>query len=641
MNATYLRFIYFLHLDPFPHCNHFILYFIDAENNTTDADSNTTDPNVTTDGNATAPDDVDGNTTAPNDVDGNTTAPNDVDGNTTAPSDGGDSSINGTNITAPTMAPTVVGSAPNTDNMIFFVLDFGFPALADVKNPTSEEVIDLICQTNAYFAERLSNQTEENVLVEAMHVGWAYDDNATQPIAVRFTANATNEEDGSIIDSQVVFDDMQVSVEEIVQYIEGWVYGVETGNVFYLTESVNFTTYANDPVPVGMIDSYECPTTPAPTNMPTKSAAPSISAAPSNMPSISNMPSSSAAPSSAPSATPPTRTPSGTGPPSSGGDPTVSPAPTASAAPTVDLGPRMGVNITNVFVVSNTDDIARPDDVRAAGLDASWPVFIADIVQNISMDRPENNMRSRALRVGGMGGRRLFVVGVEANSSTVDEVERMSCGEEGTFDPSAACHNVTASYTLLVRGEDVDEVNSEFEAATDTAINDGSYQIIMDQVTAGNKLTIGIPPLPPAPTTPPTQDKSDDDDGMPVWVIILIVLLALLCCLCVLAALFYFMNKDKDDDKELEPYDEEGFAYDFLIPSNQKPQTEVDDEDDTRDVEESGAENFEVSCQSSVLHLFRAGFCFIILHVIYLCQHSDFLHAHLKGRRRRWFGEKR
>ena len=54
------------------------------------------------------------------------------------------------------------------------------------------------------------------------------------------------------------------------------------------------------------------------------------------------------------------------------------------------------------------------------------------------------------------------------------------------------------------------------------------------------------------------------------------------------------MQKNDDNEKALEPYDEEGFVYDFLIPPNEKPLTEVDD-DATKavDLEEDGEDEEE------------------------------------------------
>ena len=572
-------------------------------------DPNVAGPNVTDPANAGGAG-ADGSNPDGTNPDVNVTDPDGMNPNVTDPdgmNPGGTNGTDGNNTVAPipTSAPSMLGSAPNTDNMVFFTLEYGFRDKA--RDPTEEEIVDLICRTNLFFRDRLRNETgEDTVQSEALYVDWSYSDleDIKQPVMINFTANATYEDTGDDVPIDVVFNNMQVSVDEIVQYIQEYVWTVQPENVFAETVSVNFTTQPNVEVPVGRLTTVVCPTTPAPTGMPTVSPAPSVSKSPSSMPSFSSAPSTSPAPSSAPSVVPPPTEPPASGPTSGGGDvptePTISPGPTSSSAPTntptvsaaptfspapsADLGPVARQVIQSKFVVSNIDGLGRSDQVNASGLSASWPVFADEVVRNITRD---NDKSRRSLRYGGRGGRRLVVVGVEPGTASVDNITRTSCGEEGVFHVDSACHDVEATYTLLMRGEDPALIEREYTDATVIAINDGTYQYVMETVDPETPLMIGIIP-------PPDDNKSGDDDGMAGWLLALIILLCILCCLCTLAALFFLINKNnQSDDKELEPYDEEGFAYDFLIPPNQKPQTEVDDEDATRDVEDDGEEQFE------------------------------------------------
>lgn len=230
--------------------------------------------------------------------------------------------------------------------------------------------------------------------------------------------------------------------------------------------------------------------------------------------------------------------------------------------------------------MSNIDGLNTDQQIRSAGLDASWPVFVDELIMNMTKD----GQQRRSLRYAGISSRHLKVIGVEEGSATIDKISNTSCGD-GDVHEDAVCNSVDASYTLESQDEKAQELFTEYKDATNTAVNDGTYQNVLETVDPDTPLMIGV--------ILPDGSKSGDSGGMPGWLLALIILLCILCCLCTIAALFFLMNKNnQDEDKQLEPYDEEGFAYDFLIPPNQKPQTEVDDEDATKDVEEDG-EQFE------------------------------------------------
>jgi len=232
--------------------------------------------------------------------------------------------------------------------------------------------------------------------------------------------------------------------------------------------------------------------------------------------------------------------------------------------------------------VSNIDGITSPDEVRAKGLDDTWPSFATQTITDITTARGKDAVR-RLLRQGGYDDRRL-AVGYESDSAQIDTVTERICPEGVEAHPDAVCHDVTASYVLRVRDEDNVALESDYREDTNTSIYDGTYQNMLDTYqnnldgeSNGSPIYIGV--FPPDGS----RGVDEEDDKMPLWLLILIILLCILCCLCCLCALMYLWMKNKqDEDKQLDPYDEEGFVYDFLIPPNQKPQTEVDDDAETK-----------------------------------------------------------
>lgn len=514
-----------------------------------------------------------------------------------------------------TQAPSAGNSAPNTNDMVYFTLQYRFGE-GEAEEPTEDAVKSLICKTNLFIRDELRNHTGDDTLqAEATNINWNYDGERFEEFEMSFTANVTSNDYQDTVPLQTVFDGMEVSREDILRYIEFYIW--ESEPTLYWQEIVasNFTNEAQVPIPIGRLDRYDCPATEAPSSAPTVSPAPTSSNAPSAFPTVSPAPTVSKAPSlsptisPAPTARPPTNnrpvsgegqgiynTDAPTGPlmPTISAAPTISPAPTnsptVSAAPTItpmptipgggsggasgNLGPATRQKITTKFLVSNIDDITEPAQVSSRGLDQSWPVFASEVVQNITDSRTAPTSK-RFLRATS----RRLAVGLEPGSASVELVEPVECPEGSHSD--AECHNATASYVLLLRGDE-DPGNVQFEYGTETiaAVDDGRYQAVLDRVDPDSPIVIGKIPEP------------EGKKGTPLWLIILIVLLCLLCCLCILFAIFFMMRKGGDEDKQLEPYDEEGFVYDFLIPPNEKPQTEVDD-DATKAVDMEGEDDEE------------------------------------------------
>jgi nitrogen fixation-related uncharacterized protein len=548
------------------------------------------------DGNVTAPvgpgDGPGGNVTVDPDgpIGGNITdVP--IGGNIT---DGPGGNITDGNVTdgPSTVAPSSEGSAANTNDMVYFILEYGLMEDTVKRAPTQEEVEDLICKTNLFFRDRVRNATNDDTVQSyGMYIDWDFDGTKEQPIEVRFASNTTYYGTGIPVPVNIVSGALELTSEEIVYYIQNYVWEVEIDNsVFHNVESTNFTFEVNLPVPVGRLLTANCPETPAPSAFPTVSPAPTITAAPSSLPTTSPQPTISPAPSSSPTTSPqPTISPISPAPtlaptdnifdrPSSGepGAPTVSPNATLPG------GPLQAETFNFKFLASNLVGITEPAVVNASGLNVSWDVFVEGFVSQKAAEWGS----SPAAAQQRLRGRRLTVV-VQPDSAYISDIALADC--PGNVHPESTCHDVEGTYVLLVQDENITAVRQNYSEATLIAIYDGTYQDVMEKEYPDTPLFIGS--IPPPSTEAPK--KSDDDDGLALWALILIILLVVLLFLSCLLCIFYYwmLKKQQAEDKQSEPYDEEGFVYDFLIPPNQKPQTEVDDEDaDTKDDEE---EEFE------------------------------------------------
>lgn len=284
--------------------------------------------------------------------------------------------------------------------------------------------------------------------------------------------------------------------------------------------------------------------------------------------------------------------------------PTMAPNVAPTEAPIPPGGPitRQQININ--FLVSNLETnpkLVDPNDVNTSGLQLAWPSFVADSVADTTAARTfttgtigEGGRRLRQTAGTHQQRRRRLAVNLEAGSEYIYDIVLIQCPTEmGPVHEDLTCHDVYGTYTLALQGdENARLVEQEYGMATATAIMEGKLEETMQELDSGTPLFIGT-------VAPP----GSDDNGMPVWLMVLIILLCILICLCIMAAIFFFRNKQQNDDDDKaaaagEPYDEDGFAYDFLVPPNQKPQTEVDDDDPdeagSKDVEEFGDEEMPV-----------------------------------------------
>lgn len=251
-------------------------------------------------------------------------------------------------------------------------------------------------------------------------------------------------------------------------------------------------------------------------------------------------------------------------------------APTSTPAPVPAGATRQQINAR--FVVSNLEGIESIARVNNSGLWEAWGPFVEDVVQKTKVQ--EGHRLRRLSDHEQQQHRRRLRVDFEPDSAYIyDIVLKSDCGPD--THPDLTCHDAYGTYSLLLyeqHRQDARDIEQLYGTATVDAINDGELYTKLKEVDPESPLYIGTVGEP----------KSG---GIATWLLVLIILLVLLCLCCILGALFWLLvlKKKDDDDPKSEPYDEEGFAYDFLIPTDQKVQTEVDDEvddDDDTDNEE-------------------------------------------------------
>ncbi|CAB9512585.1 expressed unknown protein [Seminavis robusta] len=473
---------------------------------------------------------------------------------------------NGGNIGV-TQPPAVATSVPSVDttDMVYFTIDFGFPE-GVARMPNASEVQDLICQTNLFIQGRVQNATQNTIVTEAFYVDWAFNNNpdttavngsGAMPVSVSFASKNTIESTGGPAPGRAVSDAMQVGTAEIVDYLQNYVWNVQLpDSLFQNADSANFNDELGQPVPPGQLSTTTCPFDPSaetPVPVPSTTPFPSPFDPNSNVtrpPTAANV----TAPAPAPNVTvarPPTFPPS----------PAEAPVPPGATRQ----------EVYTKFVVSNLQGITQNSIINSSGLSAAWPVFVERVVTRTAAENGDTYTPGRRQLL--KHNRRRLSVELEPGSAYIQDLTLNSsgCGED--THPDSTCHDAIGAYNLLLReNERPGLAKNLYGIATVDAIEAGELQTVMKEETPDTPLYIGT--------------LADPSSGMAPWLIVLIVLLCLLflCCCLALIAWYLMQDRDRSGGKELEPYDEEGFAYDFLIPPHHKVQTEADD-----DIDESAA----------------------------------------------------
>jgi hypothetical protein len=161
--------------------------------------------------------------------------------------------------------------------LLSFTLEYGFLE-GEARAPEDWEVIDLICKTNLFFLDTLQNATgDSSIQSEAIHpFNWSYTENVPFPVKVNGTANVTDGT-GEAVDKETVYHTMDLAIEQIVMYIEQYVWNAAQNSLFLQTISVNFTNIVSAPAPSERYDSVVCV---QPSAVPTTTSGPTALPAP-------------------------------------------------------------------------------------------------------------------------------------------------------------------------------------------------------------------------------------------------------------------------------------------------------------------------------------------------------------------------
>ncbi|CAB9503879.1 Intercellular signal essential for a variety of patterning events during development (By similarity) [Seminavis robusta] len=173
----------------------------------------------------------------------------------------------------PTGAPSAIWLTPTPTN-------------GGANSVTPDEVEDLICQTNLFIQNRVRNHTGDNtVTTEAFNIDWEFllvdgsnGQAAPQPVAVSFLSKNTFGDMGAQVPGQLVSDAMQLQREDILVYIESYVWkGIPEGNMFRNITSASFDeNIVGQPVHAGKLPTSSCQlnhwSPMYPTNSPTRAA---------------------------------------------------------------------------------------------------------------------------------------------------------------------------------------------------------------------------------------------------------------------------------------------------------------------------------------------------------------------------------
>lgn len=425
--------------------------------------------------------------------------------------------------------------------------------------PTVPEVNALMCEINNYFTEALRRKLQNGTIhMKAVYVDYYFEEGGTgsnkEDIRVNFTAFAYyGADEHDQVPDEEVFDAMKLSRNELKQMVENYVWKSEPEqeNVFFHTESMGLNAGMGKPIEpekAMLIEADGC-------ILPPNDDGSAFGGVPG---------------------------PGGAGAGGPGGDRGVNGLGNGAGNggdPNLGMGDgAKQTQITTNFRVSNLENIKEETAVKASGLDSSYPVFTNEMVSEMTA---RDAAKRRILR----NGRRLRVVPIPG-SSVVNEVQEYPCPDSAL--PGLTCHSARAKYDVLMSSEeDTSQVQNEYMAASETAVNDGTYNNVLQRVDPDTPLYIGImtskDQIPPGSIKRGYDGEPDEDDGwFKWWYLLLLLLLLLLCCLCCL----YCWMLNKKDEPVKETIEEREVLVEEFEDEDVDHGAPDDDDDDDDDEEE-------------------------------------------------------
>ena len=399
------------------------------------------------------------------------------------------------------------------------------------KPPTEDEVNALLCQLNEFFTQELRKKmSDDSIHSKAVYIDWYFNEEgagAKEDIIVNFTSFSYYADDvHSQIPATDVFDAMKLSTSEIDIMVEKyiWMSEPEKVNLFSHTEQVFLNADVGEPLndQAMMVEAGGC------ILPPTGEGDGAGSGADDN----------------------------GNGDGGNGDG--------SGANPLDDNlglgGDAKGSQVRVAFRVSNLEDIKEPNAIKAEGLDASFPVFSNEMVNEIAKKDSETR---RILHKG----RRLRVVAVPGTQK-IENVAEYNCPSNAL--PGLTCHSASATYDVLMSSEeDQVQVQNSYTDGTQTAVDDGTYNNVLQRVDPETPLYIGImtnkEQIPPGSRGRGYDGEDDEDEGwFKWWYLLILLLLLLLCCLiCLYCAMLPKGSHTKEETFEsrevmVEEFEDEG-----------------------------------------------------------------------------------
>lgn len=400
------------------------------------------------------------------------------------------------------------------------------------KPPSEDEVNALLCELNEFFTEELRKKMSDNTIhSKAVYIDWYFNEEgagAKEDIIVNFTSFSYYADDvHTQIPATDVFEAMKLTTQEIDVMVENyvWLSEPEKVNIFSHTEQVFVNGNVGDPLSSDamLIEASGC-------------------------------------------ILPPTGEGDGAGSTGDNGDGSSNGSGSGSGLnnPVDDNyglgGDAKGSQVRVAFRVSNLEDIKDANAVKAEGLDSSFPVFANKMVNE--MTKKDSETRRVLYK-----GRSLRVVAVPGTQK-IENVAEYPCPSNAL--PGLTCHSASATYDVLMSSEeDQIQVQNAYTDGTQRAIDDGTYNNVLQDVDPETPLYIGImtdkEQIPQGSRNRGYDGEEDEDDGwFKWWYLLILLLLLLLCCLiCLYCAMLRKDSHTKEETFEsrevvVEEFEDEG-----------------------------------------------------------------------------------
>ena len=133
------------------------------------------------------------------------------------------------------------------------------------REPSEAEIESLICQTNAFFQQKLREKTgDSSVEAYAIDICWNYTPDCDAPVTVSFGLVA-NSATGQSLSPQDVSIALELSQSEMVAYLEDYVWKSSPpgSSLFSNTNQLGFEDFLGAPMPEGKLARASCPVNPS------------------------------------------------------------------------------------------------------------------------------------------------------------------------------------------------------------------------------------------------------------------------------------------------------------------------------------------------------------------------------------------